>query len=200
MPRNQFQRMVFAFITVLITVHAYVFYSLYVLNGASFIGGALALGVRTNSVIEAINALGGVPVFGRPLPIWAIVLIEFVLAYSLECALGSPLSFKLACRTFNPRQTNPVIFESAIINATVGIMCPAMSFLATFLYFPYAWENFTVFTFLAHWAKLVIFNFPFAFFTQMYFIQPFVRFCFRRIFAKDIAARKQNPAPNVSFA
>lgn len=33
MPRNQFQRMVFAFITVVITVHAYVFYSLYVVNG-----------------------------------------------------------------------------------------------------------------------------------------------------------------------
>lgn len=28
MPRNQFQRMVFAFLTVVITVHAYVFYSL----------------------------------------------------------------------------------------------------------------------------------------------------------------------------
>lgn len=33
MPRNQFQRMVFAFITVVITVHAYVFYSIYVVNG-----------------------------------------------------------------------------------------------------------------------------------------------------------------------
>ena len=33
MPKNQFQRMVFAFLTVLVTVHAYVFYSLYVVNG-----------------------------------------------------------------------------------------------------------------------------------------------------------------------
>lgn len=33
MPKNQFQRIVFAFITVVITVHAYVFYSLYVING-----------------------------------------------------------------------------------------------------------------------------------------------------------------------
>ena len=33
MPRNQFQRMFFAFVTVVITVHAYVFYSLYVVNG-----------------------------------------------------------------------------------------------------------------------------------------------------------------------
>lgn len=192
MPRNQFQRMVFAFITVLITVHAYVFYSLCILNGAAFIQSASALGVRTSSVIEAINTLGGVPVFGRPLPIWAIILIEFALAFLLECAVGSPLSFKLACRKFDPRQTHPAIFESVIINATVGIMCPVMSFLATFLYFPYSWERLTAFTFFAHWAKLVIFNFPFAFFTQMFFIQPFVRFCFRRIFAKDIAMREKN--------
>ena len=33
MPRNQFERMVFAFITVVITVHAFVFYSVYVVNG-----------------------------------------------------------------------------------------------------------------------------------------------------------------------
>ena len=33
MPRNQFQRMVFALLTVAVTVHAYVFYSLYVVNG-----------------------------------------------------------------------------------------------------------------------------------------------------------------------
>lgn len=35
MPRNQFQRMVFAFLTVLATVHGYVFYSLYVVNGSA---------------------------------------------------------------------------------------------------------------------------------------------------------------------
>lgn len=37
MPRNQFQRMVFAFLTVLITVHGYVFYSLYVVNGSTLL-------------------------------------------------------------------------------------------------------------------------------------------------------------------
>ena len=35
MPQNQLQRMVFAFLTVVITVHAYVFYSLYVINGGT---------------------------------------------------------------------------------------------------------------------------------------------------------------------
>ena len=35
MPRNQFQRMFFAFVTVVITVHAYGFYSLYVVNSTT---------------------------------------------------------------------------------------------------------------------------------------------------------------------
>ena len=48
MPRNQFQRMVFAFITVVITVHAYVFYSIYVVNGDS-----LRQAVGTTSVLAA---------------------------------------------------------------------------------------------------------------------------------------------------
>ncbi len=129
MPRNQFQRMVFAFITVVITVHAYVFYSLYVIHGNMF------MQIKGESgVLAAINKMGGVPVFGKTVPIWAVVLIEFVLAYALENLLGSPLSFKLASKNFDPRTTHPVLFESAIICATVGIMCPVMSFIAAFLY------------------------------------------------------------------
>ena len=53
MPRNQFQRMVFAFITVVITVHAYVFYSIYVVNGDS-----LRQAVGTTSVLAAVRTIG----------------------------------------------------------------------------------------------------------------------------------------------
>lgn len=185
MPRNQFQRMVFAFITVIITVHAYVFYSLYVVHGDMFKELTGATGV-----LEAISRKGGVPVFGKPIPIWAVVLIEFALAYTLENVLGSPLSFKLACKNFNPQKTHPVLFETSIICATVGIMCPTMSFIAAFLYYNYQ-AGFNIWTLLAEWLKLMCYNFPFAFFTQLFFIQPFVRTVFKRIFAKDIRAREQ---------
>ena len=183
MPRNQFQRMVFAFITVVITVHAYVFYSLYVIHGEMFMQIT-----GESGVIAAINKMGGVPVFGTPIPIWAVVVIEFVLAYTLENLLGSPLSFKLACKNFDPRTTHPVLFETAIICATVGIMCPVMSFIAAFLYYNYQ-AGFNMWTLLADWLKLVCFNFPFAFFTQLFFIQPAVRKIFKTIFAKDIKNR-----------
>lgn len=59
MPRNQFQRMVFALLTVFVTVHAYVFYSLYVVNGNTLtsING-------TASVLDAIDKQGGVYMLG----------------------------------------------------------------------------------------------------------------------------------------
>ena len=185
MPRNQFQRMIFALLTVIVTVHAYVFYSLYVVNG-----NTLMTITGANSVIGAINAQGGVYMFGHMLPIWGVILIEFACAYTLEVLVGSPLSFKLASKVFNPRETHPVLFETAIICATVGIMCPAMSFLASFMYYPY-YSGFNIFTLLANWLKLVCFNFPFAFFTQLFFIQPFIRTVFKFLFRKDIANRKE---------
>lgn len=191
MPRNQAQRMFFAFITVVITVHAYVFYSLYVINGSTLTTYAsLASGTQAAHVLEAIRILGGIEVCGSRMPIWGLVLIEFCLAYLLEVIMGSPCSFKLACKCFNPRETHPVIFESAIICATVGLMCPTMSFLAAILYYPYTSMDFDVFTLLANWMKLVCFNFPFAFFTQLFFIQPLVRTIFKIVFRKDIEARK----------
>ena len=178
MPKNQWERMIFAFITVVITVHAYVFFSLYVVNGSTLreITGAV-------SVLDAIRQQGGVYMFGRHLPIWSVVLIEFCFAYTLELVMGSPCSFRLACRVFNPRETHPVLFECAIICATVGLMCPIMSFFVVWMYYPY-YEGFHLVTLLANWLRLVCFNFPFAYFTQLFLIQPLVRTVFRALFRR----------------
>lgn len=188
MPRNQFQRMVFAFITVVITVHAYVFYSLYVVNGSTLMEIN-----HTAGVIETINNQDGVYMFGRYLPIWAVILVEFICAYALEVVIGSPASFKLAAKIFDIKSTHHMIFETAIICATVGLMCPAMSFLAAIFYYPY-YEGFHFITLLANWIKLVCFNFPFAFFSQLFFIQPLVRTLFKILFRKDIRKREAEMA------
>lgn len=185
MPRNQAQRMVFALLTVIITVHSYVFYSLYVVNGSTL----MAINGKS-SVIAAINAQGGVYMFGQFVPIWAVIIVEFILAYCLEVLMGSPCSFRLASKVFSPRDTHPVLFECAIICATVGLMCPAMSLLASLLYYPY-YMGFNFFTLMANWLKLVCFNFPFAFFTQQFFIQPLVRTLFKVLYRKDIASRTE---------
>ena len=191
MPQNKFQKFVFAAITVLITVHAYVFYSLYVVNGnffASLSGGSVLEGIRLN---------GGVMMLGGLYPIWAVVVLEFVLAITLELTYGSPLSFRLACKVFDIKTTHPVLFETAIICATVGLMCPAMSFIAAFLYYPY-YAGFNLLTLLANWLKLVCFNFPFAFFTQLFFIQPCVRTVFKAIFCRKRAPQSVDARPEPS--
>lgn len=60
MPRNQFQRTIFALLTVIVTVHAYVFYSLYVEKGNYFASIEGATGV-----LDGIHLNGGVMMFGN---------------------------------------------------------------------------------------------------------------------------------------
>lgn len=49
MPQNNLQRFIYAELTVPVTVHAYVFYSLYVVNGDTLMAAAGA-----HSVLDAI--------------------------------------------------------------------------------------------------------------------------------------------------
>ena len=162
--QNQIQHLVYALITVVITVHAFVFYSLYVVEG-----DALMQSTGTTSVLQAIGSQGGVYMF------------------------GSPLAFKLASRKFDPRRNHPMIFESAVITATVCLMCPSMSLLADAFYYPY-YEGFNVIDFMCRWFRLVCNNLPFAYFSQMFFVQPFVRFAIRRLFPTNIAQRNERNA------
>ena len=83
-----------------------------------------------------------------------------------------------------------MLFETSIICATVGLMCPAMSFLAAIIYYPF-YEGFNIIRLIANWLELMCYNFPFAFFTQLFFIQPFIRTVFKFLFRKDIASRKE---------
>lgn len=188
MPKNQFQRTIFAFLTVIVTVHSYAFYSLYVLHGE-----LLMQLTGEKSVIAAINAQGGVYMFGRNLPIWMLILTEFIFAFGLEVTMGSPYSFKLASKVFDPKEVHLVLFETAIICTTVGLMCPAMSFIAAIIYYPF-YEGFHIVKLLSNWLELVCYNFPFAFFTQLFFIQPFIRTVFKYIFIRKAASCKESIA------
>lgn len=73
----------------------------------------------------------------------------------------------------------------------MGLMCPAMSFLAAIMYYPY-YGGFNVFTLLANWMKLVCFNLPFAFFSQMFFNRPLVRTLFKAVFIRDQRNKMKN--------
>jgi hypothetical protein len=185
MSRNRTQHLVYALITVFITVHLFVFYSLYVIEGDS-----LMHTTGTTSVLQAINSQGGIYMLGSYLPIWLMIVIETVCAFVLAVAMGSPLAFRLASRKFDPRRNHPMIFESAIITATVCLMCPSMSLLADVFYYPY-YEGFDVVDFMCRWFRLICYNLPFAYFSQMFFVQPFVRFAIRHLFAENISQRNE---------
>ena len=183
MPQSKAQKFLYALITVVITVCAFVFYSLFVINGSTFLAAASAAGTETTSVLAAIKAIGGIAVLGHQVPVWAVMLIEFALALTCECLVGSPLSEKLAAKHLNFKTASPHAIENAIIKSTVFVMVPLMSFLATILYYPYA-SGFAVLTFLATWLKTLCLNFPFAYFGQIFFIQPTVRTIFKTLFAR----------------
>ena len=59
MPKNQFQRAIFALLTVIVAVHAYIFYSIYVIHGSTFIANI----PDATGVLDAVNKMGGVPMF-----------------------------------------------------------------------------------------------------------------------------------------
>jgi hypothetical protein len=65
-----------------------------------------------------------------------------------------------------------------------------MSFLAAIFYYPY-YNGFHLVTLLANWLKLVCFNFPFAYFSQLFFIQPLVRTIFKVLFTKKAISSEE---------
>jgi Protein of unknown function (DUF2798). len=155
MPTTKFQKVVYALLTVIITVHFFVFYNL-----------SIEMGGMSNQVFIASRK---------------VVFIECFFAFFLQILIAGPLSLKMAFRVVNPKEDKPYIVTTAIICATVSLMCPMMSFVATILYDGWNAE------FLAHWMQKIVINFPFAFFMQLFFIQPFVRFLFGVLFKKQLS-------------
>ena len=70
----------------------------------------------------------------------------------------------------------------------VVIMYPFMSFIAAIIYYNNH-GGFYLWTLLAEWLKLKRCNSLFAFFMQLFSIQPFVRKVFKLLFTKDIKSR-----------
>lgn len=153
------RQLIYALITVIITVPCFVFYCLSIENG-----GILNVDIK-----------------------FALMLIpiEFILAYLSEIFIGGPLATKIALNAVNPKENKPFMVEIAIIGATVCIMCPLMSFLATILYkgimpgLIFKDATFTLINFfklfIPNFLQTVVLNFPFALLSQLFIIQPLVR-------------------------
>lgn len=115
--------------------------------------------------------------------------IMFPVCFVMGFFLIDLLAPKLAFRMVTPGEDRPVFITLVRASITVAFMCPIMSFWATlFLKQPAAAE------FIPSWLQTVVCNFPMAFFWQVFYCGPLVRFLFRLIFADRGERRERRRA------
>ena len=101
------------------------------------------------------------------------------IAFILDFFLYGSLSKKMAFRIVTPGVDKPILLILAISSITVCLMCPTMSLAATLLFKEAGSE------WIAVWFQTTALNFPMAFFWQIFFAGPLVRFVFGRIFKEQ---------------
>lgn len=97
------------------------------------------------------------------------LIIMWPAAIVFDLALVGFLSKKITFRIFNPQRDNVFLIITSISCVSVLFMCPLMSLVATILFKDAGSQ------FVAIWFQTIIFNFPMAFFWQLFFAGPVVR-------------------------
>ncbi len=104
------------------------------------------------------------------------LIIMGPIAFILDFFIVGAFAKKRAFAIVNPKNDNPFHIVIAISVISVACMCPLMSLAATIL-FKHAGSEF-----VAVWLQTTVFNFPMAFFWQMLYAGPLVRFLFGLMF------------------
>lgn len=128
---------------------------------------AIGMGGMNNSVF--LKAFGELPIMG-------------VIAFLLEFLFVGKITKKITFNIINPEKTQPIFITIIISSLIVGFMCPLMSFFATILFNYSGIENL-----ISTWLQISVRNFPMAFFWQIFYAGPLVRFIFKKIFSKQLA-------------
>ena len=119
---------------------------------------------------------------------------EFVImapvAFVLDFFFVGHIAKRTAFPIVNPEKENTFHLVIAISVVSVAWMCPLMSLAATILFKDAGSQ------FIAVWLQTIALNFPMAFFWQMLYAGPFVRFLFRQIFRE----REKAPAAEKSLS
>ncbi|MGN0728741.1 hypothetical protein [Treponema sp.] len=103
--------------------------------------------------------------------------LEYVVVFCLVFFAVSRLSAVLAKRLFNPEKDNPFFMILSVQSITVCLVVPLITLFATFVHG--GAENW-----FCRWILLAFQCFPAAFFLQVFFIGPLVRFAFRLLFRR----------------
>lgn len=104
--------------------------------------------------------------------VWWITLIVAV----IQWFFGGPLARRRAFRIIDPAIDRPFLVTLVIGACTVCVMCPTMSMVATIL-FKHPGVNV-----IPIWLTTLVKNFPMAFFWQLIFAGPLVRYLHGKIF------------------
>ena len=110
------------------------------------------------------------------------------IAFVLDFFVVSKLAFACANRMVDVRSCHPFSMILAISVASIAFMCPLMSLAATILFKNAGSE------FVAVWLETTVFNFPMAFFLQLIYAGPVVRFIFRCIFREKESVKAEASA------
>ena len=97
------------------------------------------------------------------------------IAFVLDFFIVAHIATKKAFAIVDMEKNHPFMLVVAISSISVAFMCPLMSLVATIL-FKNAGNQI-----VAVWLQTTAFNFPMAFFAQIFFVGPFVRFIFSKI-------------------
>ena len=101
--------------------------------------------------------------------------ICFVMGFCFIDRLAPKIAFRMAI----PGVDNPLFVILVRASVTVAFMCPIMSFWATLIFKQPGIE------FIPVWLQTVACNFPMAFFWQIFYCGPLVRWLFRTIFRPE---------------
>lgn len=102
---------------------------------------------------------------------WFIWIIAFIIQITIVGKLATKMAFKII-----DKKDKPIFIILAITCMQISIMCPVMTFITTFIY-----DGITI-NFLSDWIEKIFYNFPFAFFLEIFLIWPVVRLIFKNIF------------------
>ena len=103
------------------------------------------------------------------------------IALIIEMLLVGRLAKNITFKLVNPSKVEPIVITIMISSLTVAFMCPIMSFIATILI-----KKVSLNLVFATWIQTTAMNFPMAFFFQIFYAGPLVRFIFRTIFKNQL--------------
>ena len=105
-----------------------------------------------------------------------------VIAFVLEFFFVGVITKKIVFRIVYPKKLEPLFIVIVISSLIVCFMCPLMSFFATILFNFDGLENI-----ISTWLMLTVRNSPMALCFQIFYAGPFVRFIFKKLFAKQLS-------------